>query len=386
MARRYSRDNRGRFAPSGSSAGGGGKVGATARGGRLRTAAGNKRATQTTKAAAAKPSGTVAGKPKRKPAAAGKIKQTKPQAQVSNARQAATDRLKVKTATRRKLSANRESVIPSTPKGPKTMRTQRVSNTVPKSIARTKGNEKAKVTKRVNSKVYTTDKQLASNLQLRSKGLLVNGKNDVKLLKRSITLKKAQNYLATGKVVRDNSMAAQRSLRQAKDRLAAKNTTRAAARPVTAKPTTQKQRWASRSAMLNNAAAKNEVKAKSMFDAANTAGNTAFNTQPGRLAGRARMNAQTERSFKLQEKAAQQRSRAANLERMANTNKGDAAKRRSTRADVVKNSYKGLKKGDTVEGILYGKREVVKVNAKSVTVKGAIKNFTIPWESIKPKQ
>jgi hypothetical protein len=73
MARRYSRDNRGRFASGGSSSGGGGKVGATARGGRLKTAGGNKRATQTTKAAAAKPSGTVAGKVKRNPAAAGKI-------------------------------------------------------------------------------------------------------------------------------------------------------------------------------------------------------------------------------------------------------------------------------------------------------------------------
>ena len=80
MARRYSRDNRGRFAGGGSSSGGGGKVGATARGGRLRTAAGNKRKTQTTKAAAANPSGTVAGKVKRNPAAAGKIgKQAKPQ-------------------------------------------------------------------------------------------------------------------------------------------------------------------------------------------------------------------------------------------------------------------------------------------------------------------
>ena len=47
MARRYSRDNRGRFAGGGSSSGGGGKVGATARGGRLKTAAGNKRKTQT---------------------------------------------------------------------------------------------------------------------------------------------------------------------------------------------------------------------------------------------------------------------------------------------------------------------------------------------------
>jgi hypothetical protein len=43
MARKYVRDNRGRFASGGS--------GATARGGRLRTASGNKRATQTMKAA-----------------------------------------------------------------------------------------------------------------------------------------------------------------------------------------------------------------------------------------------------------------------------------------------------------------------------------------------
>jgi hypothetical protein len=70
MARRYSRDNRGRFASGG--------TGATARGGRLRTAAGNKRATQTTKAAAAKPSGAIAGKVKRNPAAAGKIGAAKP--------------------------------------------------------------------------------------------------------------------------------------------------------------------------------------------------------------------------------------------------------------------------------------------------------------------
>lgn len=49
MARRYTRDNRGRFA----------SVGATARGGRLRTAAGNKRATQTERLAGGKPAGTI---------------------------------------------------------------------------------------------------------------------------------------------------------------------------------------------------------------------------------------------------------------------------------------------------------------------------------------
>jgi len=58
--RRYTRDNRGRFAT----------VGATARGGRLATASGNKRATQTERLAGGSPKGTV-GKPKGlKPSAA----------------------------------------------------------------------------------------------------------------------------------------------------------------------------------------------------------------------------------------------------------------------------------------------------------------------------
>ena len=94
MARRYSRDNRGRFASGG--------TGATARGGRLRTAAGNKRSTQTTKAAPAKPSGTVAGKVKRNPAAAGKTGAAKPTsrkdqlAAASKKRNAQADRIDAK--------------------------------------------------------------------------------------------------------------------------------------------------------------------------------------------------------------------------------------------------------------------------------------------------
>lgn len=72
MARRYARDNRGRFA------GGGG--GATARGGRLKTAAGNKRATQTMQSGAA-PKGTVSKPKGLKPGA------IKAKSQVSPARQ-----------------------------------------------------------------------------------------------------------------------------------------------------------------------------------------------------------------------------------------------------------------------------------------------------------
>lgn len=55
MARKYSRDNRGRFTSGG--------TGATARGGRLKTASGGKRKTQTSQMKAAPRGGTV-GKPK----------------------------------------------------------------------------------------------------------------------------------------------------------------------------------------------------------------------------------------------------------------------------------------------------------------------------------
>lgn len=58
--RRYVRDNRGRFAA----------VGATARGGRLRTEAGDKRATQTKAVAGGQPKGTIGRNQKPKPSAA----------------------------------------------------------------------------------------------------------------------------------------------------------------------------------------------------------------------------------------------------------------------------------------------------------------------------
>lgn len=68
MARRYVRDNRGRFASKG--------AGATARGGRLKTAGGSKRQTQTMKAGGAKPAGAIKGKVKRDPAAATRVGQS----------------------------------------------------------------------------------------------------------------------------------------------------------------------------------------------------------------------------------------------------------------------------------------------------------------------
>lgn len=80
MARRYARDNRGRFS----------STGATARGGRLATASGKKRATQTKAIAAVKPAGTV-DKPKGlKPGAiSGKTKPAVAQSRAQQLRQRA---------------------------------------------------------------------------------------------------------------------------------------------------------------------------------------------------------------------------------------------------------------------------------------------------------
>ena len=102
MARKYKRDGNGRFAGGGGGSSGGGKrpaakpvsrgvnrltrdnagkitsvggQGATARGGRLRTAAGNKRAMQTAKVSGGSRVGTMKGKVKRDPGAAGKAGQ-----------------------------------------------------------------------------------------------------------------------------------------------------------------------------------------------------------------------------------------------------------------------------------------------------------------------
>ena len=132
----------------------------------------------------------------------------------------------------------------------------------------------------------------------------------------------------------------------------------------------------------------NDAKAKRLRDANDTTGNTAFNTQPGKIPGRARMNAASERSFRMNEKAQQQRTRAENLQRMATTNKGDAAKGRAARAEQVKASYGGIKKGTMVESIMGGggAATVIRANAKSVTMKmsdGRVMNQ--PYEALKLK-
>lgn len=210
MARRYVRDNRGRFATTG----------ATARGGRLRTASGNKRKAQTMKAATGEPRrGTI----KRSTIKARRTEKPK----VSSAREQAASRLKIKTATRRKLKTDRSSVIPAQPKA-RRIRAQRPASTVAK--PRTKGNDPRTVARRVDRKAAVNQANIKNITQKERTGA-TQGRQYQRALKTQATLKRAQDFTKTGRLPgRDNSIRAQRERRAASQRLAAKNAERKAAR------------------------------------------------------------------------------------------------------------------------------------------------------------
>ena len=206
--RRYVRDNRGRFASKG--------AGATARGGRLKTASGKKRETQTMKVSGAKAAGTISKPKGLKP---GTIK-AKPK--VSSARQAATDRLKIKTQTRRKLKADRSSVVPTQPKAQR-LKSSRPASTVAKKT-RAKGNKPATVARRIDRKAAVNE----ANLRMMSRyGNSPDPRQYGKAIRSANTFKRAQEFTKTGKLPgRDNSIKAQRERKAASQRLAAKRAAR----------------------------------------------------------------------------------------------------------------------------------------------------------------
>jgi hypothetical protein len=226
--RKYSRDNNGRFASTG--------TGATARGGRLLTAKGNKRKTQTITATGQK---GVLAKPKGlKPVS---IKATaKPAAKPATAPKASTaaERIKIKTPIRRAMSTNRASVVTpgqrsrlETGKGAK-IKGARLNSSVAK--PRTAGNTKPQVASRVKRKLAAENVKMNKIVGAERVGAR-QGKQYERSLKRQTTLERAKTFLESGKLPgKDNSIAAQRNTKQARQRLAAKNAER---RSQAAKPT-----------------------------------------------------------------------------------------------------------------------------------------------------
>jgi hypothetical protein len=154
--------------------------------------------------------------------------QARPANPVSTARQGATDRLKVKTQTRRAIRADRSSVVTpgqrsrlETGKG-STMAGARPASTVAK--PRTAGNTKPQVASRVERKLAATNANLSGMTRY---GRTANPTTYSRQLKRSVTLQRAQSYLTTGKLPgRDNSIAFKRSIAQSTKQINAKRAAR----------------------------------------------------------------------------------------------------------------------------------------------------------------
>lgn len=125
---------------------------------------------------------------------------------------------------------------------------------------------------------------------------------------------------------------------------------------------TQKEKWAARAEKRRQQAARADAEAQRLYDQNRRPGDLAFWTQPGLTRQRDRARAGIGRSFEAMNRANRLRERAANLERMANTNKGDAERRRQVQRDA----WQG-KVGDRIRSRLYGPGVVLRVNKKTVT-------------------
>lgn len=146
---------------------------------------------------------------------------------------------------------------------------------------------------------------------------------------------------------------------------------------TTAKPMTQKERWAARAQRRLAQAERAEANANAIYNRNRRPGDIAFWTQPGLGRQRDKARAGIGRSFEELKRAERLRERAANLQRMATTNKGDAERRRQVRRDAWSGRV-----GDRVSTPLYGPGVVIRVNRKTVTYRsdqGYINNVDKAW-------
>jgi hypothetical protein len=126
-------------------------------------------------------------------------------------------------------------------------------------------------------------------------------------------------------------------------------------------PMTQKERWAARAQKRRDQAARAEAESQRLWDRHRRPGDNAFWTQPGLGRQRDKARAGIDRSMEALRRAERLRERAANLDRMASTNKGDAERKRQTQ----RNQWKGSV-GDRIRSRLYGDGVVTRVNRKTV--------------------
>lgn len=125
---------------------------------------------------------------------------------------------------------------------------------------------------------------------------------------------------------------------------------------------TQKQRWAARSATCEQRAARLQTEAAAMLEGRNR--DPAYISQPGHIPSRARDIARADRAFAMMGEAKALRDKAANLSRLASRQAGDAEREREAKRQAVQWHV-----GQTVRAVLYGPAVVERVNAKTLRLR-----------------
>jgi hypothetical protein len=342
----------------------------------LKTASGKKRETQTIKASSGGVSGTI-GKPKGlkpgtikpksapksapKPAPSAKTNKTpnnpakrRYKAATSKARSMGADLKGASAAERRQANTAAASV--------RNMQRRR-STSLPKAAADSpKAKQQAKQTARLKRAVANERRAYD---RFDKQGATAKGSRTASVAKRARDIysgKISPSYKTTSRLTRTQDPQVLR------DRIKRSEKLTAAQQQVNAAPTAsrQKQKWAAAAEKRRAQADRAEANAKRLRDANRRVGDTAFWTQPGLGKQRDKARAGLEKSFREQERAKALRSKANNLERMSKTTKGAAASRQQSRRDAF--DAKKIKKGDTVNSILYGQVKVLRVNKKTVTI------------------
>lgn len=142
---------------------------------------------------------------------------------------------------------------------------------------------------------------------------------------------------------------------------------------------TAKERWLARAERYEDWASKADAKA-SAIDASmpSYARDPAFMTQPARSnhavsRERQRLAGRERRAHELREKAAAYRSKATSLRSMSSRNAGDAERAREVVREAI---TEAVHEGSYVDCV-YGVRRVLKVNAKTLRLQGALGPLTI---------
>mgnify|MGYP001581954400 CR=1 FL=1 len=130
---------------------------------------------------------------------------------------------------------------------------------------------------------------------------------------------------------------------------------------------TQKDRWAAKAAQYREWGDKAQAQAEALVVGHERyRGDVAFWTQPGRIPERDRMHARSLKAYELGQKAKKFHERAANLERLATTNAGDAARRLQAERDANPFAV-----GAQARSIHYGPCVILKVNRNTYRIRTA---------------